>query len=351
VEIIPWDLDHTFGNNCSCGVTSTFVTPAEPADTYKSELMTGLLAVPEWRRMYFRRLRTLVNEILAAGRLEAVPYDAQIGPAQPEATLDFARWPHGAGRTYANQRTALFSAIASRRTVFANDARLPGQQSAAPNIVINEIQHSPTGGNAAEFVELYNPSPTEAVDLSGWSIRRNRSPDPAGAVILPQSTMVFVANDPTFRSTYGTGVVVGSVYGGDPPAARPSRSCEVTVRSPTRSPTEVPAGRGDRTIARVAQPRVGQREPRQLGAVRCVRRTPGLPNQSGGGGDTAAPNTTVTAPAGAVLGSSAVTMTGTASDNVDVDRVNVTLQNTTTGAWLQPNGTFSTSAQWSPRPW
>ena len=50
------------------------------------------------------------------------------------------------GRTYANQRTALFSAIASRRTVFANDARLPGQQSAAPNIVINEIQHSPTAG-------------------------------------------------------------------------------------------------------------------------------------------------------------------------------------------------------------
>ena len=65
----------------------------------------------------------------------------------------------------------------------------------------------------------------------------------------------------------------------------------------------------------------------------------------GGGGDTAAPNTTVTAPAAnAVLGSSSVTMTGTASDNVDVDRVNVTLQNTTTGAWLQPNGTFGTSA-------
>ena len=37
-------------------------------------------------------------------------------------------------------------------------------------------------------------------------------------------------------------------------------------------------------------------------------------------------------------------MTGTASDNVDVDQVNVTLQNTTTGAWLQPNGTFGTSS-------
>ena len=53
----------------------------------------------------------------------------------------------------------------------------------------------------------------------------------------------------------------------------------------------------------------------------------------------------MTAPASnAVLSSSAVTMTGTATDNVDVDRVNVTLQNTTTGAWLQPNGTFAPSA-------
>ena len=345
-EIIPWDLDHTFGNNCSCGVTSTFVTPAEPADTYKSELMTGLLAVPEWRQMYFRRLRTLVNEILAAGRLEAV-YDAQIGPAQPEATLDFARWPHGAGRTYANQRTALFSAIASRRTVFANDARLPGQQSAAPNIVINEIQHSPTGGNAAEFVELYNPSPTEAVDLSGWSISDaiDLQIQP-GAVILPQSTMVFVANDPTFRSTYGTGVVVGSVYGGD----LSSGETITLLRSDGSVADSLAYGGAGWPVAtgrslELLNPASDNANPANWALSVASGGTPGLPNQSGGGGDTAAPNTTVTAPAAnAVLGSSAVTMTGTASDNVDVDRVNVTLQNTTTGAWLQPNGTFGTSA-------
>ena len=55
-------------------VDSTFVTPAEPGDN-TSALMVALLAVPQWRDMYFRRLRTLVNDILAPGRMEAV-YDA-----------------------------------------------------------------------------------------------------------------------------------------------------------------------------------------------------------------------------------------------------------------------------------
>ena len=130
------------------------------------------------------------------------------------------------------------------------------------------------------------------------------------------------------------------------PAARPSRSCDVMARSPTRSPTEVPGGpwRPGRSLE-LLNPASDNANPANWALSVASGGTPGLPNQSGGGGDTAAPNTTVTAPAAnAVLGSSAVTMTGTASDNVDVDRVNVTLQNTTTGAWLQPNGTFGTSA-------
>ena len=94
-EIIPWDLDHTLGNGC-CGVTSPFVTPAEPGDR-TSELMQALLAVPEWRQMYFRRLRTVVNQVLATGRPEAL-YDAKVGPAQPESTLDFAKWPRSVQR-------------------------------------------------------------------------------------------------------------------------------------------------------------------------------------------------------------------------------------------------------------
>ncbi len=213
-EIIPWDLDHTFGNGC-CGVNSPFVTPAEPGDQ-KSELMAALLAVPEWRDMYFRRLRTVVNDVLAPGKMEAI-YDAKVGPAQPEATLDFAKWPRSStGLTYAGQRTKLFSAIQARRNAFANDSRLPATQSAAPNIVINEIQHSPTGGAGAEYIELFNPSTTEAVDLSGWTLSGGitMSIQP-GTVILPGGTMTFDSNDATFRATYGGTVFVGGSFTGD----------------------------------------------------------------------------------------------------------------------------------------
>ena len=208
---LPWDLDHTWGNTC-CGVTSKFVTPAEPGDP-ASALMTALLAQPDWKTMYFRRLRTLVDQILAPGQLEAT-YDAALGPAQPEVALDNVAWPNSAGN-YAKQRTVMFNAINARRSAFASDPRVPAAQSPSPNIVINEIQHSPLGGGNAEFFELYNPSATEAVDLSGWNISDavNLTVEP-GTVILPHQYMVFVADDPTFATTYGSTLFVGGRYTG-----------------------------------------------------------------------------------------------------------------------------------------
>jgi hypothetical protein len=343
-SIIPWDLDHTWGNGC-CSVNSNFVTPAEPGDQ-TNNLMRALLAVPQWREMYFRRLRSLVDQVLAPGQLEAV-YDAAMGPAQPEAALDFATWPHGGGRNYTNQRTNLFNAINSRRSVFANDARVPGAQSAAPNIIINEIQHSPLAGNNAEFVELYNPSATEAVDLSGWSISDGIDLQiQPGTVILPHGTMVFVADDPTFRATYGGTVFVGGTFDGDLASSETitlQRANGSSVDSVTFGGAGWPQANSGPSLELVNV--AGDNgDPANWALSVAPGGTPGAPNQTGGN-DTTAPNTTVTAPAAnAILASSSVTMAGTASDNVDVDHVNITLQNTTTGAWLQPNGTFGTTS-------
>ena len=70
-----------------CFVDSNFVTPAEPGDR-TNPLMAALFATPEWRDMYFRRLRTLVNDLLATGRMEAL-YDAKRRrrPARDRARL------------------------------------------------------------------------------------------------------------------------------------------------------------------------------------------------------------------------------------------------------------------------
>ncbi len=211
-SILPWDLDHSLGSGC-CQVDSNFVTPAEPGDN-TSALMRALLAVPAWRDMYFRRLRSLVNDLLATGRMEGV-YDTVVGPAQSTAALDFAAWPYPNNPSFAQQRTRLFSDIQSRRTVFANDARVPGNQPASPNMVIDEIQHSPTGGDAAEFLEIYNPS-SVAIDLSGWTISGAVSLTvQPGTVILPGATMTFVSNDPAFRAAYSQTVFVGDRYSGN----------------------------------------------------------------------------------------------------------------------------------------
>jgi hypothetical protein len=211
-SMIPWDLDHTLGNGC-CQVNSTFVTPAEPGDK-TNDLARAVLAVPQWREMYFRRLRTLVNDILAPGRMEAL-YDSYMGPAQPVTVLDFAAWPYNGTPTYANQRTALFNAIQARRNVFATDSRVPGNQPAAPNIVINEIQHSPTAGNGAEFIELANPNAT-AIDISGWTISDGITLTVQPGTVIPAGgRMTFVSNDVTFKSTYGSTVFVGGRFTGD----------------------------------------------------------------------------------------------------------------------------------------
>jgi hypothetical protein len=208
-SMLPWDLDHTFGNKC-CFVQSNFVTPAEPGDRI-NPIMEALFATPDWRDMYFRRLRTLLDDLLATGRMEAL-YDAKVGIAQPEIALDFARWVYDESESYTQQRNLLFKGISRRRTAFAEDPRVPGIQPASPDIVINEIQHSPAGGDAAEFVELYNPH-AQAIDLSGWTISDGIDLDiQPGTVILPGRTMTFVSNDPAFRAAYGASVFVGDRY-------------------------------------------------------------------------------------------------------------------------------------------
>ena len=77
-----------WGHGC-CNVNSNFVTPAEPGDQ-TSELMAAILAVPEWKAMYFRRLRTVVDQVLAPGRLEAL-YDAKVGPAAADVDARLRR--------------------------------------------------------------------------------------------------------------------------------------------------------------------------------------------------------------------------------------------------------------------
>jgi hypothetical protein len=211
--IVPWDLDHTWGNSCTCEVFSTFVTPAEPGD--KANLMLkAILEVPDFNQMYFRRLRTLSDQLFAPGLLESW-YDQSLVGSQPTGVLDKAKW--GIGGTATSDRNNLVAAINLRRTTIFGDVRLPAAQTAGAPIVISEIFDG-AAGTTAQYVELYNPSATVAVDVSGWTLSGGVTATlQPGSVILPGKTIVVVANDPAFKTAFpGPAFVAGRFAGSLP---------------------------------------------------------------------------------------------------------------------------------------
>jgi len=89
-------------------------------------------------------------------------------------------------------------------------------------VVINELMYSPyvdpsdpaDPGAELEFVELFNPSTSESVDLSGWHVTGVGLDIPAGTVILPGEYLLLVRHDVLFRARYGPGRFVAAQYDG-----------------------------------------------------------------------------------------------------------------------------------------
>jgi len=238
----PWDMDLTFGRNWQGTVLNdeiwadrdtipgrpVEVSPSHPLvgeaehknwDTRWNKLIDALYEEPEFREMYYRRLRTLVDWLLADGRHEA-RIDELTAPMVAEAELDRTRWgQYGQAQSMAEAVAILKNDyLLVRRTHLKVTHRVPGEvpeaQSASPPIVISEIMYNPPGGPDHEFVELYNPSPSEAVDLSGYRLDGLALSLPAGTVILPDDYLLVTHNDPAFRAEYGSGRFVAAQYTG-----------------------------------------------------------------------------------------------------------------------------------------
>ncbi|HUN81240.1 MAG TPA: lamin tail domain-containing protein, partial [Phycisphaerae bacterium] len=243
-QFFPWDLDLTFGRNYNSGgvlndviwanVDSipgrNNVSPSHPLfgnsthqkyDFIFNNSMETLYSIPKTRDMFFRRLRTVMDQELISGKYEA-RIDELLAPVGPEVDLDHAKWPQfGQAQSLATAVTALKNEyLALRRTHLFTTHRVAGEipaaQSPTPRIVINELMYHPVGDDTlGEFVELYNPSSTESVDLSNWRIDGVALTIPAGTVILPSDFVLFVRNDAGFRATYGGHRYIGGQYSGE----------------------------------------------------------------------------------------------------------------------------------------
>jgi hypothetical protein len=244
-ELMPWDLDLTLGKNFDGSTVfsdviwadmdslpglPSYISPSHPlfgsfnyrkVDDKWNKLIHQVLEDDDLRTMYYRRLRSVMDELLVPGR-----YEARIAEFAPkiaaEAALDVLEpWgQEGSSQTLAEAIDILEADYLAPRRIHLFQTHsvchddIPDSQPPLPAMRISEIMYLPPGGPDHEFVELYNPSPADAVDLSHWRLDGVGLTIPPGTVVLPEGRVLFVKNDVQFRATYGGGKYIGAEYQG-----------------------------------------------------------------------------------------------------------------------------------------
>jgi spore coat protein CotH len=247
--MINWDNDLTFGRSFQGAVLNDVifantdvvanrpnVSPSHPLfgdsehqkwDYLWNRITDALYEDPEFRAMYFRRLRSALDELMAPGRYEA-RIDELAALITDDAAEDRVKWgTYGINESLATAVSRMkLEYLEVRRTHLLVTHAVPGgvppAPSAAPLVVINELMYHPYADPTdplddpllSEFVELYNPSATESVDLSGWELQGVGLTIPPGTVILPGAYLLVVSDDVRFREVYGSGHLVVADYGG-----------------------------------------------------------------------------------------------------------------------------------------
>ncbi len=207
-EMWHWDLDWIFTTPASDG-------KGEFLDADNNRMVRALMSYPDIAAMFHRRVRTLADEfLLPAGKFEAM-WDSISEPYRAEWDLDRDIW---GGYSPTGARNAFVAGLADRYAVIANNTgpglRIPVSQAANASVQINSIERA-AGPGASESVELFNPSTTDSVDISGWTIDAIGLTFQPGTVLLPGARVVVVSNDVAFRQSHPgeTRLVVGEYSG------------------------------------------------------------------------------------------------------------------------------------------
>ena len=167
-RIFPWDKDWTFGVTGDGGthLPHPFFGDEEHAKQNANQwnvLYDVLFEETTTQRLYLRRLRTVMDEVL-----------------QPSATPRARRYfENRAAEIIAPASPPLSSNISSvnnylnsRRNVLFNNypSLIPASQPANPDIRISAAEHNPVSTNQdEEYIVLTNHEATE-IDISGWKL-------------------------------------------------------------------------------------------------------------------------------------------------------------------------------------
>jgi hypothetical protein len=88
-----------------------------------------------------------------------------------------------------------------------------GLPSPAGQVVLNEIMYNPVVAGA-QYVELYNASPSITFDMSGWQLPGLGYSFPSGSLIGPNGFQVLAANRSAFSSAYGGTIPIFDEFNG-----------------------------------------------------------------------------------------------------------------------------------------
>lgn len=222
-QVLPWDLDLSLGHNWTGQyfddnfVTNSSLTVA----TGNNTLFTNLFNHPLTREMYWRRLRTLMDELFqtngtprALDKLQE-QFDRNTAALRPDVALDVAKWGtwnHGSS-AQVNIGVAgievLLTNMARMSNVFltgrrahlfhtsaaANGGQIPAAQAANPAVTLWNAEVSPTNSNQdQEWIALTNAGPV-AVDISGWQLDGGVRFTFAGGTVISPSNVLYIARD------------------------------------------------------------------------------------------------------------------------------------------------------------
>lgn len=190
----PVDLDNSLGLPPH-GTPPTSLRMSRVFPFGPDSLVSALRTDPVFSEMYFRRLRTLADDLLAGGRLEARA-DALAPWIATDVEQDRVRY--GRVHTAAQGRAAFSDYLDFREGLLLDVHRgafeVPGPPSSGLNVVVSEIAYAATGGPGHDLVELHNPS-TEAIDLSGWTIEGAATGELPPGTVLPAGAFLVVPGD------------------------------------------------------------------------------------------------------------------------------------------------------------
>lgn len=229
--LFPWDTDLTWGRNWldSAGYfTDTlyvdnvlnFYNPSQQNKT-ANRLYNLMFAVPDFRGMYLRRLRTIMDTLLQPPGTPATNLiiEARINemmdlmdpPAvgTSDADLDYAKWGSW-GNGYQMRPEAqriITTHLPGRRlwlnsgSALLNGTPIPPSQPTNATLLIASVDANPVSGNQAEeFVRLTNPTALW-LDVSNWkldgAVRFTFKP---GTVVPPYAQLYVSPNQRAFRN-------------------------------------------------------------------------------------------------------------------------------------------------------